>query len=608
MVLEVCMFRMFTISYRMFMILIFTLIIVGGLVYSLIHISNSATELSAQKVGEMFYEGQKQRIRDLSTTMANSIGEQISGITDITKRNAIIASAIKKARYEKDSSGYFFVYDGGIVVAHVFPDLVGKDLGNSVDKNGVRFNAELAKKAAEGGGFVTFVFNKPGGGTQSKIAYGAQVPGTSLWVGAGVYIDNVEQVKNEIAGQISDAINANLKQILIAVACCVVLLYIPFMLLITRSILLPIKDAREAAQRISNGDMDVNIIATGKDEITVLERCMSEMTANVKKSLAISEEKTREAEQSAAKALEAVAEAERLTEEAHRARSEGMLSAAKHLEQVVTAITSISTEISGNIEQAEQGATTQAARTTEAATAVEQMNCTVIEVAKNASATADLSTSMRQRAAEGAEVVFQSVQAIGNVQKDALVLKDEMTKLAEHAGAISQIMGVISDIADQTNLLALNAAIEAARAGEAGRGFAVVADEVRKLAEKTMSSTSDVGNAIGAIQKSVDSSIRQVDVTAGNVESATTLSQKSGEALREIVGMVDQTVDQVRGIATSSEEQSAATESITQTVTQVSSIAAETATIMHTSARAVAALADEARKLNNMVTELKNTK
>ena len=602
------MFRMFTISYRMFMILIFTLIIVGGLVYSLIHISNSATELSAQKVGEMFYEGQKQRIRDLSTTMANSIGEQISGITDITKRNAIIASAIKKARYEKDSSGYFFVYDGGIVVAHVFPDLVGKDLGNSVDKNGVRFNAELAKKAAEGGGFVTFVFNKPGGGTQSKIAYGAQVPGTSLWVGAGVYIDNVEQVKNEIAGQISDAIFANLKKILIAVACCVVLLYIPFMLLITRSILLPIKDAREAAQRISNGDMDVNIIATGKDEITVLERCMSEMTANVKKSLAISEEKTREAEQSAAKALEAVAEAERLTEEAHRARSEGMLSAAKHLEQVVTAITSISAEISGNIEQAEQGATTQAARTTEAATAVEQMNCTVIEVAKNASATADLSTNMRQRAAEGAEVVFQSVQAIGNVQKDALVLKEEMTKLAEHAGAISQIMGVISDIADQTNLLALNAAIEAARAGEAGRGFAVVADEVRKLAEKTMSSTSDVGNAIGAIQKSVDSSIRQVGVTAGNVESATTLSQKSGEALREIVGMVDQTVDQVRGIATSSEEQSAATESITQTVTQVSSIAAETATIMHTSARAVAALADEAKKLNNMVTELKNTK
>ena len=600
------MFRMFTISHRMFMILVFTLVIVGGLVYSLVHISNAATELSAQKVGEVFYEGQKQRIRDLSSTMANSIGEQISGITDTAQRNAIIASAIKKARYEKDSSGYFFVYDGGIVVAHVFPDLVGKDLGNSVDKNGVRFNAELAKKAAEGGGFVSFVFNKPGGGTQSKIAYGSQVPGTSLWVGAGVYIDNVEQVKNEIAGEISNAIFDNLKKILIGVVCCIVLLYIPLMLLITRSILQPVKAAREAAQRISNGDMDVQILATGKDEVTVLERCLSEMTANVKKSLAISEEKTREAEQSTQKALEAAEKAERMTEEARRARSEGMLSAATHLEKVVTTITGISSELSDNIAHAEHGATTQAARTTEAATAVEQMNCTVIEVAKNASATADLATGMRQRAAQGAEVVFQSVQAIGNVQQDALVLKDEMTRLAGHAKAISQIMGVISDIADQTNLLALNAAIEAARAGDAGRGFAVVADEVRKLAEKTMSSTSDVGNAIGAIQKSVDSSIHQVDVTASNVESATALSQKSGEALREIVEMVDLTVDQVRGIATSSEEQSAATESITQTVTQVSSIAAETATIMHTSSRAVAALADEAKNLNKMVTELKS--
>ena len=600
------MFRMFTISHRMFMILVFTLVIVGGLVYSLVHISNAATELSAQKVGEVFYEGQKQRIRDLSSTMANSIGEQISGVTDITKRNAIIASAIKKARYEKDSSGYFFVYDGGIVVAHVFPDLVGKDLGNSVDKNGVRFNAELAKKAAEGGGFVSFVFNKPGGGTQSKIAYGSQVPGTSLWVGAGVYIDNVEQVKNEIAGEISNAIFDNLKKILIGVVCCIVLLYIPLMLLITRSILQPVKAAREAAQRISGGDMDVQIVATGKDEVTVLEHCLSEMTANVKKSLAISEEKTREAEQSTQRALEAAEKAERMTEEARRARSEGMLSAATHLEKVVTTITGISSELSDNIAHAEHGATTQAARTTEAATAVEQMNCTVIEVAKNASATADLATGMRQRAAQGAEVVFQSVQAIGNVQQDALVLKDEMTRLAGHAKAISQIMGVISDIADQTNLLALNAAIEAARAGDAGRGFAVVADEVRKLAEKTMSSTSDVGNAIGAIQKSVDSSIHQVDVTASNVESATALSQKSGEALREIVEMVDLTVDQVRGIATSSEEQSAATESITQTVTQVSSIAAETATIMHTSSRAVAALADEAKNLNKMVSELKS--
>ena len=238
---------------------------------------------------------------------------------------------------------------------------------------------------------------------------------------------------------------------------------------------------------------------------------------------------------------------------------------------------------------------------------MEELSASVLEIAKNAETTANLSEDSRHAAEQGSQQFATVLQDVSAIHKDFQTACDSVDDLSNKADAIGAIAQTIEDIADQTNLLALNAAIEAARAGEAGRGFAVVADEVRKLAEKTMSSTSDVGNAIGAIQKSVDSSIRQVDVTAGNVESATTLSQKSGEALREIVGMVDLTVDQVRGIATSSEEQSAATESITQTVTQVSSIATETATIMHTSARAVAALADEAKKLNNMVTELKNT-
>ena len=499
------------------------------------------------------------------------------------------------------------MYDGGIVVAHVFPDLVGKDLGNSVDKNGVRFNAELAQKAAQGGGFVSFVFNKPGGdGTQSKIAYGSQVPGTTLWVGAGVYTDNVEQVKKEIASQISTAISDNLKKILIAVVCCIALLYIPLMLLITRSILQPVKAAREAAQRISGGDMDVQIIATGKDEITVLEHCMSEMTANVKKSLAISQEKTREAEQSTQKALEAAEKAERMTDEARRARSEGMLSAATHLEKVVTTITSISSKLSDNIAQAEHGATTQAARTTEAATAVEQMNCTVIEVAKNASATADLSTGMRQRAAQGAEVVFQSVQAIGNVQKDALLLKDEMTKLADHAKAISQIMGVISDIADQTNLLALNAAIEAARAGEAGRGFAVVADEVRKLAEKTMTATKEVGDAIRDIQNGTRQNVGNVDQVVGMIDSTTELAGTSGNALREIVELVDATAQQVQSIATAAEEQSATSDEINRSIEDVNRISLETSSAMQHSAGAVGEMAQQAQVLRGLIADMKS--
>ena len=116
-----------------------------------------------------------------------------------------------------------------------------------------------------------------------------------------------------------------------------------------------------------------------------------------------------------------------------------------------------------------------------------------------------------------------------------------MGQLDEHARAISRIMGVISDIADQTNLLALNAAIEAARAGDAGRGFAVVADEVRNLAEKTMTSTHDVGEAIKAIQESTAKSMDSVDNAVSQIEQATDLAGQSGQALEEIVSTVENT-------------------------------------------------------------------
>ena len=154
------------------------------------------------------------------------------------------------------------------------------------------------------------------------------------------------------------------------------------------------------------------------------------------------------------------------------------------------------------------------------------------EVAKNAGDAAEVSGSMRHCAEEGADIVRQVVKAIDDVQQIYGVLKQDMAQLGENARAITQIMGVISDIADQTNLLALNAAIEAARAGEAGRGFAVVADEVRKLAEKTMASTNEVGNAINAIRNSTEKSIKQVDVAAESIARATDLSNRSGQVTR----------------------------------------------------------------------------
>ena len=166
-------------------------------------------------------------------------------------------------------------------------------------------------------------------------------------------------------------------------------------------------------------------------------------------------------------------------------------------------------------------------------------------------------------------------------------------------------MNVISDIADQTNLLALNAAIEAARAGDAGRGFAVVADEVRKLAEKTMASTHDVGNAISAIQTSTAKSVEAMEVALRQVEVASGFAGQSGDALAHIVNSVELAADQVRAIATASEQQSATSDEINQTLVKINSISGQTASAMDEAAKAVTELTRQAQALSDLIAEMK---
>ena len=330
------------------------------------------------------------------------------------------------------------------------------------------------------------------------------------------------------------------------------------------------------------------------------------MVGNLKAKITEADSKSQQAEQQAKAAQEATAQAEDATRRAERAKAEGMLQAARELEGIVQVVSSASEALSAQIAQSSRGADDQSARVRETATAMEEMNATVLEVAKNAQQAANVSHQAREQAVEGSQIVNDAVMGIESVHTQSIAIKEDMDALGKQAESIGQIMGVIADIADQTNLLALNAAIEAARAGDAGRGFAVVADEVRKLAEKTMSATQEVGQAITGIQAGTRKNILNVEQVAVTIESATNMSVRSGESLKKILEFVHLVNDQVQSIATASEQQSAASEEINQSVEQVATISAQTAQTMEQATKAVADLTQQSQSLQRLIEEMKN--
>ena len=277
---------------------------------------------------------------------------------------------------------------------------------------------------------------------------------------------------------------------------------------------------------------------------------------------------------------------------------------AKDANTIADRLSTATEELSAQVEQASRGADLQTQRVSETATAMEQMNASVLEVARNAGGASDTTTNAKGKAEHGADVVNKVVQGINQLHALAMNLKTGMASLGDQAQSIGQIMTVISDIADQTNLLALNAAIEAARAGEAGRGFAVVADEVRKLAEKTMQATREVGAAIEGIQHGTEQNIAQVNNTVSTIEQTTELAATSGSALSEIVVLVDQAADQAHSIAAAAEEQSATSDEINKAVEQINTISAETSSAMSQSATAVAELATQAQELKKLIAQM----
>ncbi len=366
---------------------------------------------------------------------------------------------------------------------------------------------------------------------------------------------------------------------------------------------LPLGRLRDYAEAVAGGDLKAVALGAYPPELAVLRDALARMVGSLQASLGSVETKSREAESHAAEAehaLKAAKEQEARTAELLARLGDGAAKARGISESVMDHAAGLLSRI----EQVGQGAAQQRDRMMDTAAAMEEMNATVLEVARNASSAAVSAADAKDKAVTGAAGVRSAVNSIEGIRRRILDLKESMTRLGQQADSIGHIMNVISDIADQTNLLALNAAIEAARAGDAGRGFAVVADEVRKLAEKTMTATKEVGEAVVSIQGQARENIAAVESAASGIEDSTRAAADSGRFMDAIVGIVEATAAQVESIATASEEQSATSEEINRAVEEVNGIARDTAEDAAATAQALHALTELANDLDAAIRQM----
>jgi methyl-accepting chemotaxis protein len=233
------------------------------------------------------------------------------------------------------------------------------------------------------------------------------------------------------------------------------------------------------------------------------------------------------------------------------------------------------------------------------------MSATSGDIAKNCQLAAEGAQRASQTARDGAAVVERTVTVMGQIAEKVQESAKTVESLGVRSDQIGAIIGTIEDIADQTNLLALNAAIEAARAGEQGRGFAVVADEVRALAERTTRATKEIGEMIKAIQNETKGAVIAMEQGVEQVEAGTVEAAKSGDALRNILDQVNDVAMQVNQIATAAEEQTATTSEISGNMQRITEVVQQTSQGAQESATAAAQLNGNAEELQRLVRQFK---
>jgi methyl-accepting chemotaxis protein len=333
-------------------------------------------------------------------------------------------------------------------------------------------------------------------------------------------------------------------------------------LIISRSIYLPVNILAGQARQVADGDLRVGIDYHSGDEVGALSEAFRTMTENLRNTISKVSDTS---------------------------------------DQVAAA----SNQLNVNSEQIATGAEEVAAQSATVATAGEEMAATSGDIAQNCQKAAEGAQRASQTASNGAEIVERTVAVMGLVATKVQESAKTVESLGARSDQIGAIIGTIEDIADQTNLLALNAAIEAARAGEQGRGFAVVADEVRALAERTTRATKEIGEMIKAIQRETKDAVIAMELGVHQVETGTEEAAKSGQALQDILEQVNDVAMQVNQIATAAEEQTATTSEISSNMHQITEVVQQTSQGAQESATAAAQLSGNADELQRLVRQFK---
>ncbi|GGK08743.1 methyl-accepting chemotaxis protein [Pseudomonas matsuisoli] len=372
----------------------------------------------------------------------------------------------------------------------------------------------------------------------------------------------VNRSGGEEASARSGAVYEQAEAIVIAVVIVTTLLTIALAVLLTRSIVTPLGKAVKVAETIAAGDLTHEFRDDGNDEPALLLRALGSMQSHLRTTI------------------------QRIADSSNQ-------------------LASASEELHAVTEDATRGLHQQNNEIEQAATAVNQMTAAVEEVARNAVSTSEASRETDDTARTGQEQVRQTVESIRLLAQDVTATSAEVDRLAGNVRDISQVVNVIRAIAEQTNLLALNAAIEAARAGEQGRGFAVVADEVRALAHRTQQSTLEIEQMIDTIQSGTEHAVKAMEGSATRTGSTLTVAQAAGQALEKIVQAIGSINERNLVIASASEEQAQVAREVDRNLVNIRDLSMQTSAGADQSSAASQGLSRLAITLNDTVSTFK---